>query len=63
MKIFCPFNVNKSFSLFKSDYGMTLPSWTSRVYPSRLAEVTARSFVLNAYNDEMRKLKGGVYNL
>lgn len=59
MKICCPFNTSKIASLFKSDYGMTLPSWTSRVYPSRLAEVTARSFVLNAYNNEMRKLKGG----
>lgn len=51
-------NINV-FLNFKSDYGITLPSWTTKVYPTKLAEVTARSFVLNAYNDKMRKLKGG----
>ncbi|XP_015374834.1 PREDICTED: prostatic acid phosphatase-like [Diuraphis noxia] len=56
-----PDDVQSIYSTLKaeSDYGVTLPSWTSKVYPTKLAKVTSRSFILNAYNDEMKKLKGG----
>ncbi|KAL5234543.1 hypothetical protein ACI65C_001953 [Semiaphis heraclei] len=56
-----PDDVQSIYSTLKaeSDYGVALPSWTSKVYPTKLAKVTSRSFILNAYNDEMKKLKGG----
>ncbi|XP_050429979.1 prostatic acid phosphatase-like isoform X3 [Adelges cooleyi] len=41
------------------DFGVSLPDWTSKVYPTKLAHITARSFILNAYNEQMKKLKGG----
>lgn len=55
----CLMNIVLYFSYYKSDYGVALPSWTSEVFPTRMAEVTAVSFVLNAYTEEMKKLKGG----
>ncbi|CAI6369223.1 unnamed protein product [Macrosiphum euphorbiae] len=56
-----PDDVQSIYSTLKaeSDYGVALPSWTTKVYPTKLAKVTSRSFILNAYNDEMKKLKGG----
>ncbi|XP_060837396.1 prostatic acid phosphatase-like [Rhopalosiphum padi] len=56
-----PDDVQSIYSTLKaeSDYGVALPSWTSKVYPTKLTKVTSRSFILNAYNNEMKKLKGG----
>lgn len=51
----------KKKKTFQSDYGVILPDWASKVFPTRLAQVTSRSFVLNAFSKEMRKLKGGTY--
>uniref|UniRef100_A0A2H8TQP2 Prostatic acid phosphatase n=1 Tax=Melanaphis sacchari TaxID=742174 RepID=A0A2H8TQP2_9HEMI len=55
-----PDDVQSIYSTLKAeaDYGVALPSWTSKVYPTKLAKVTSRSFILNAYNNEMKKLKG-----
>jgi len=38
---------------------LTLPEWTRGIYPDRLIPLTVFSFVLNAYNTELQKLKGG----
>ncbi|CAH1713750.1 unnamed protein product [Aphis gossypii] len=56
-----PDDVQSIYSTLKAeaDYGVALPSWTSKVYPSKLAKVTSRSFILNSYNNKMKKLKGG----
>ncbi|VVC30789.1 Hypothetical protein CINCED_3A000503 [Cinara cedri] len=61
MSVRDPDDVQSIYSTLKaeSDYGMILPNWTSKVYPAQLAQITSRSFVLNAYSTEMRKLKGG----
>ncbi|KAJ4440010.1 hypothetical protein ANN_08141, partial [Periplaneta americana] len=44
----------------QEDYNLTLPEWTHGIYPDRLIPLTVFSFVLNAYNDELQKLKGGL---
>ncbi|KAK4878734.1 hypothetical protein RN001_011240 [Aquatica leii] len=40
--------------------GVKLPEWTRYFYPHRLYEPSTFSFMLNAYNDQMNRLKGGV---
>ncbi|XP_050429978.1 prostatic acid phosphatase-like isoform X2 [Adelges cooleyi] len=54
-------DVQSIYSTLKAeeDFGVSLPDWTSKVYPTKLAHITARSFILNAYNEQMKKLKGG----
>ncbi|KAF5286470.1 hypothetical protein FQR65_LT12553 [Abscondita terminalis] len=41
--------------------GLVLPQWTKTFYPERMKEATAFSYVLNAYNDKLNRLKGGVF--
>lgn len=45
--------------MFQEDFNLTLPEWTNGIYPNRLIPLTVFSFVLNAYNTELQKLKGG----
>uniref|UniRef100_A0A1B6MG81 Acid phosphatase n=1 Tax=Graphocephala atropunctata TaxID=36148 RepID=A0A1B6MG81_9HEMI len=45
--------------LAESLFNLTLPEWVSEFYPEKMAAVTAYSFTLNVYNDELKKLKGG----
>lgn len=40
---------------------MKLPQWTKNFYPHKLTPLTDLSYVYNAYNDELKKLKGGVF--
>ncbi|CAG9854000.1 unnamed protein product [Phyllotreta striolata] len=41
-------------------YNLTIPEWTKDYYPEKMYFPTIKSFVLNAYNDEMNRLRGGV---
>ncbi|XP_028130269.1 prostatic acid phosphatase isoform X2 [Diabrotica virgifera virgifera] len=41
-------------------FHLKLPDWTKNYYPDRMYFPTVRSFVLNAYNDQMNRLIGGV---
>lgn len=43
----------------KAEFNLTLPEWTTEVYPDRLQELTALSFEINAMTREMQRLKGG----
>ncbi|XP_075222503.1 testicular acid phosphatase homolog [Lycorma delicatula] len=43
----------------ESDLNLDLPEWTAKVYPEPLTKLAARSFILNDYTPELRKLKGG----
>lgn len=36
-----------------------MPDWTKEYYPDKMLEPTIFSFVLNAWNDKMNRLKGG----
>ncbi|XP_054267962.1 prostatic acid phosphatase-like [Macrosteles quadrilineatus] len=45
--------------LAEVQFNLTLPEWTKDYYPEKMAKVTAYSFTLNAYNDQLKKLKGG----
>lgn len=40
---------------------MELPEWTQAYYPEKLLPLTEKSYVYNAYNDELKRLKGGVF--
>jgi prostatic aicd phosphatase len=44
----------------EESYNLTLPEWTKQYYPDKLLPPTIFSFVLNAYNDRLKRLKGGV---
>ncbi|KAJ8921163.1 hypothetical protein NQ315_013635 [Exocentrus adspersus] len=46
--------------LAEESFNLTLPEWTKEFYPDKMLEPTIFSFVLNAYNDKMNRLKGGV---
>lgn len=39
---------------------MTLPDWITPYYPDKLTTPTIFSYVLNAYSDTLKRLKGGV---
>ncbi|XP_014280005.1 venom acid phosphatase Acph-1 [Halyomorpha halys] len=49
------------FSTLKAEeeFGLKLPSWTNEIYPDEMAKVTAFSFIVNTYTDELKRLKGG----
>ncbi|CAG9770170.1 unnamed protein product [Ceutorhynchus assimilis] len=55
-------DVQDVFSTLKAEQGfnLTLPAWTKEYYPDKMYEPVVFSFILNAYNDEMNRLKGGV---
>jgi prostatic aicd phosphatase len=45
----------------QKEYGLKLPAWTNRYYPYKLQPLTDQSYIYNAYNDELKRLKGGVF--
>ncbi|CAG9815088.1 unnamed protein product [Phaedon cochleariae] len=46
--------------LAEEQFNLTLPDWTKSYYPDKMNYPTVKSFVLNAYNDKMNRLIGGV---
>lgn len=58
-QIFLLTNHQSQYWLLQEDFNLTLPDWTNGIYPNRLVPLTVFSFVLNAYNTELQKLKGG----
>lgn len=63
LSIKTPDDVQSLYSTLRaeSDFGLTLPEWTKDYYPEKLLPLTTLSYVLNVYNDEMKKLKGGPF--
>lgn len=61
LNISTPDDVQSLYSTMFAEtvFNLTLPEWAYEVYPDKLALVTAYSFVLNSYNDELKRLKGG----
>ncbi|XP_050315759.1 prostatic acid phosphatase-like isoform X2 [Anthonomus grandis grandis] len=55
-------DVQDIFSTLKAEetFNLTLPDWTKDYYPDKMLEPTVFSFILNAWNDKMNRLKGGV---
>lgn len=45
----------------QKEYGLKLPEWTENYYPEKLVHLTDKSYVYAAYNDELKRLKGGVF--
>jgi len=57
-----PDDVQDIYSTLKAEdsFHMTLPEWTKNYYPDKLLPMTEFSYILNAYNDKLNRLKGGV---
>lgn len=47
--------------LFKDDIGLKLPEWTNDYFPNEMKDIVIKSYVYNAYNSELKRLKGGVF--
>ena len=58
-----PEDIQSLYSTLKAekDYGLKLPKWTDEYYPDKLKHLTDVSYILNVYNDELKKLKGGPF--
>lgn len=58
-----PDDVQSLYSTLRAEheFGLTLPEWTKEYYPDKLLPLTRLSYVLNVYNDELKKLKGGPF--
>lgn len=63
LSIKTPDDVQSLYSTLKAEqeFGLELPEWTKLYYPYRLQELTDLSYILNVYNDELKKLKGGPF--
>ncbi|XP_065086234.1 venom acid phosphatase Acph-1 [Ochlerotatus camptorhynchus] len=63
MNIKTPDDVQSLYSTLKaeSEFGLQLPEWTKDYYPEKMLPLTTLSYVLNVYNDELKKLKGGPF--
>lgn len=46
---------------FKDDIGLKLPEWTHDYFPDKIFDLSKKSYVYNAYNSELKRLKGGVF--
>lgn len=56
-------DVQSLYSTLKAEkeYGLKLPQWTKDYFPDKLQCLTDKSYLINAYNDELKRLKGGVF--
>lgn len=45
--------------LAQNGFNLTLPSWTSEVFPDKMKPLTAMFFELDAYNRQMQRLRAG----
>lgn len=63
MDIKTPDDVQSLYSTLRaeSEFGLKLPHWTKEYYPAKLLPLTKLSYILNVYNDELKKLKGGPF--
>lgn len=63
MPIETPDDIQSLYSTLKAEkeFGLELPEWTKEFYPEKLQLLTDKSYVYNAYNSELKKLKGGVF--
>lgn len=46
---------------FKDDIGLKLPEWTRDYFPDKMFDLAKKAYVYNAYNSELKRLKGGVF--
>ncbi|XP_058461270.1 venom acid phosphatase Acph-1 [Malaya genurostris] len=63
MDIKTPDDVQSLYSTIRAEFefGLTLPKWTKDYYPEKLLPLTKLSYILNVFNDELIKLKGGPF--
>lgn len=58
-----PDDVQSLYSTLKAEkeYGIELPTWTSKYFPEKLQNLTDESYILNVYTDELKRIKGGPF--
>lgn len=58
-----PDDVQSLYSTLKAEkeFGLNLPDWTKNYFPDKLQPLTDKSYIYNAYNSELKRLKGGVF--
>jgi prostatic aicd phosphatase len=58
-----PDDVQSLYSTLKAEveFPLELPSWTKEYFPHRMQNLTDWSYVINAYNGILKRLKGGVF--
>ena len=49
------------FFFSQKEFGLELPKWTEQYFPERLQDLTDKSYIYNAYNGLLKRLKGGVF--
>lgn len=57
------FHTQHLFGVFKSqqDFGLKIPDWAEKFYPSAMQDIMEKGFIFNAYNSQLKKLKGGYF--
>jgi prostatic aicd phosphatase len=48
-------------SIFKKELGLTLPKWTSGLFPEKMEKFHSKFFVLQVFNQKLKRLKGGPF--
>ncbi|XP_070492517.1 prostatic acid phosphatase-like [Chironomus tepperi] len=63
LSIKTPDDIQSLYSTLKAEreFGLKLPEWTEEYFPERMQELTDKSYIYNAYNSLMKRLKGGVF--
>lgn len=62
-KVKTPLYVQHLHGIFKSqeEFGLELPKWVKSYYPHDLHDFVMKANIYNAYNSQLKKLKGGVF--
>jgi prostatic aicd phosphatase len=58
-----PDDVQCLYSTLKAEqeFGLKLPDWTLDYFPKKIQSLTDKSYIYNAFNAELKRLKGGVF--
>ncbi|XP_063699603.1 venom acid phosphatase Acph-1-like isoform X2 [Culicoides brevitarsis] len=58
-----PDDIQDLYSTLKAEheFGLVLPEFIRDYFPHRLQELTDLSYIVNVYNDELKKIKGGPF--
>ncbi|KAK9505300.1 hypothetical protein O3M35_009388 [Rhynocoris fuscipes] len=61
MEVKDPWGVEDIYSTLKAEeeLNLTLPEWTKKYYPQPMRDITEYSFLLNVWNTELKRIKGG----
>jgi prostatic aicd phosphatase len=57
------FHTQHLYGIFKSqsDFGLEIPKWAEKFYPAAMQDLMEKGFIFEAFNSQLKKLKGGVF--